>query len=400
MKKFLFLIGLPFVFSEVFCSFDNFEIGSKKTSCTKRALDSESEDSGNKRQRLSSSDEEESSDSSSSSEYKSSDEESKVIVSKFSSFEAGHIFEDTTLHIIANDINPMLDKNFCFPNLQTLVIGKSDIFEDNNEIQEALNNLLSNLSETAPNLSSADLSNLYLESFPEAICNFKNLKQLNLKNNDFDTIPDAISNLENLKYLDVSADNPDESIESISSKIGDLKKLKELYLNGNTELESLPKEIGNLTNLEALNIGCCGITQLPSEIGNLVNLKSLRVHDNGNEETRLNQLPKKIGNLINLEELMYSEDDDIPSIHDFLISNTSAVILDLSNKNLTSLPYDIIKWENLNMLNLKGNNFEDFPYFIANLPKLREIDLRNNPKIDSIGNSIRASTGKTLYNPK
>jgi len=56
----------------------------------------------------------------------------------------------------------------------------------------------------------------------------------------------------------------------------------------------------------------------------------------------------------------------------------AACILDLSGKNLTTVPQDVLKLKNLNQIILNDNNFTQIPQELATLPNLYEVDITNN----------------------
>ena len=75
------------------------------------------------------------------------------------------------------------------------------------------------------------------------------------------------------------------------------------------------------------------------------------------------------------------------SIEEALKTPSIACELDLSNKNMSSLPSSIAKLNNLTSIQLKGNNFTAFPNEILTLSKLMTVDLSDN-NISSIDDSI------------
>jgi internalin A len=75
----------------------------------------------------------------------------------------------------------------------------------------------------------------------------------------------------------------DNQLNSLPPEIGQLTKLRDLYLHNN-QLTSLPSEIGLLTNLQELNLYNNQLRQLPVEMGDLANLSCegcyLRLYNN------------------------------------------------------------------------------------------------------------------------
>ena len=106
------------------------------------------------------------------------------------------------------------------------------------------------------------------------------------------------SDLSNLKRCqivflsqDIATDNQNKG------DFGNLKKLRELYLNYN-QITYLPDSFGKLENLEILLIYYNQLTSLPRSIGNL---KSLQVLYSSNNQ--MTTLPETIANLHSLHKL-------------------------------------------------------------------------------------------------
>jgi len=113
------------------------------------------------------------------------------------------------------------------------------------------------------------------------------------------------------------------------------------------------------------------------EVGNLINLLKLNVKGNP-----LIELPKELENLKNLENLyidgsfsinQYCKDDNNNEI-----SHRNILTLDMSNKNITDIPYDIFLLYNLEELNISDNELTQITPFIFKLKKLKKIDMQKN----------------------
>lgn len=117
-------------------------------------------------------------------------------------------------------------------------------------------------------------------------------------------LPDAICDLPNLEMLEIGKvwGSPDLycKLVELPAKIGNLKKLKYLYLQYQS-IETLPNDICRLENLKELKLGGNNLKTLPDDIGNLSQLETLTMWKN-----KIDRLPESITNLINLKELNLS----------------------------------------------------------------------------------------------
>lgn len=111
-----------------------------------------------------------------------------------------------------------------------------------------------------------------LDSFPEIIFSFKNLRELNLSKNRIKELPDNFGQLKNLRRLNLA----NNKLVHLPQSIGELKALVFLGLNRNV-IEKLPATIGNLQNLEVLELWDNELDDVPNEIANLQNLKVLEL---------------------------------------------------------------------------------------------------------------------------
>ncbi|MED6131523.1 hypothetical protein PIB30_010573 [Stylosanthes scabra] len=88
---------------------------------------------------------------------------------------------------------------------------------------------------------------------------------------------------------------------TLTPRVGVLKNLTALSLQGNAITGNIPKELGNLTNLGRLDLENNRLTgQIPSSFGNLKKLQFLTLSQNNLNGT----IPESIGNLPNLISVM------------------------------------------------------------------------------------------------
>ena len=303
----------------------------------------------------------------------------------------GNLENLTTLRILDCDSLEKIPESIGnLKNLTTLNIG---FFRNSKKIPESIGNL-------------ENLKDLKIESFdmlkdeiPESIGNLKNLTTLKIFNcKSLEKIPESIGNLKNLTTLKIFSCN---GLKEIPESIGNLENLTSLDLSLCSKLEKIPESIGNLENLTTLNLDLCeSLNKIPESIGKLTNFTTLDI----SFCKSLKELPKEFENLINLKEVKYNREIRIPEIDTSVYAYVSTrnlsgealaraqqndqrrrfpQVLNLGNRYLTKVPYNIVD-SNPKQLILRKNGLSDFPYFISNLSRLEEIDLRDNPKIDSI----------------
>lgn len=120
-----------------------------------------------------------------------------------------------------------------------------------------------------------ELNRLDLETIPDKIFEFKNIKMLSLSSNLITKIPDKISNLKNLEefYLDRN------KIVELPESIGELPKLKKLILSNN-KIKHLPDTFYNLSNLELLNIISNELEEIKDDVLKLSKLEYLYIRAN------------------------------------------------------------------------------------------------------------------------
>ena len=223
------------------------------------------------------------------------------------------------------------------------------------------------------------------ERMMNVLCNLRNLEELMIENTNVQLkrIPDEIGNLTRLKILFITL-TPDSqdisenlynltelrelrirqgSYERLSDNIGNLTNLYSLNVLYNEGIQRLPPTIGQLTNLEDLRLQQTNIAFLPDSITNCTHLSGLRI-----VETALLRLPENIGVLTNLAELM--------------IVDTSIETLPDSLTQLINLQLFIIR----NNRHLPGAIFQREPFrpFIAGLRERIGIDAS---RLDITGNT-------------
>ncbi|KAK8627333.1 hypothetical protein V6N13_134946 [Hibiscus sabdariffa] len=270
-----------------------------------------------------------------------------------------------------------------------------------------------------------------LTTIPDTVGNLKLLKELFIRGSAITELPNSIGTLSFLKSLFVGGKQirklPDSfqelsstvkldiegtSITCLPSHIGNLTLLEKIEIRKCISLESLPESTGSLFALTYMNINNSGITELPESFGMLENLITLRL----NQCRKLHKLPSSMGNLKSLHHLYMKETavKELPESFGMLTSlqvlhigekrstqvqpNSPLVVLPESFTNLTSLkeleawawricgeiPDDFKKLSDLEVLVLGSNEFHKLPSSLRGLSLLRDLQLPNCEKLESL----------------
>lgn len=225
----------------------------------------------------------------------------------------------------------------------------------------------------APTLGRNQLSG----KISEKIGNLKSLYEFGAVQNCFTgELPKAIWTLPNLQSLLLSHNHNNETDEylcgELPEEIGNLKKLRQLWLDGNEFSGKLPKAITTLENLEELIIPYNAFSgELPKEIGNLKKLRQLTCGYN----LFTGEIPESICNLSNIECLSFEG-----------YKNSTTVIWadgahEVKNYNHFNgkIPDKFENITKLDFFNISGNDLTgEIPESFYELPSIRVVDIRDN----------------------
>lgn len=202
-------------------------------------------------------------------------------------------------------------------------------------------------------------------------------------NDLIENIPDSfwsLTHLEELRitgiYKHVKPPLDGKAKTELSSKIGQLKKLRVLDLSG-TGINSLPKQIEKLKNLHSLYLSSNRFVALPDSIPKLINLKRLHLAFN-----YLTGLPSSFSDLTALEEL-HLDWNNFTEFPEALYGMESILYLQLNDNKIEALPAQIKTLKNLRRLDLNTNHLRSLPREIGQLSKLESLLLSYN-KLQSL----------------
>ncbi|MCP5050315.1 MAG: hypothetical protein GY940_24320, partial [bacterium] len=237
--------------------------------------------------------------------------------------------------------------------------------------------------------------NRLIGSIPLELGNLSKLKSLYLYSNWLSgSIPSELSNLTGLQNLSLSRN---QLSGSIPSGLGNLSNLQGLHLYDNQLSGNIPSELGNLANLTILNLSGNRLSgSIPSELGNLTSLQNLSLYEN-----RLSgSIPLDLDGLIKLRYLFLYKNQLSGSIPSELGNLSNLEWLTLYDNQLSgSIPSELGNLSNLESLQLYENQLNgSIPSELGNLGKLKSLDLFRNRLSGSIPSSLTALTNcNSLY---
>ena len=197
------------------------------------------------------------------------------------------IFRCASLEVLNLSKNPLRE----FPDygVESLTVLRELKFSENK--LTSLPPLIFNLT----SLEYLDLSGNQIGSLPNELSKLVRLRYIDISGNRLTEIPDIVWGLPNLEYVDISSNQigrlsprlhiklkilraNDNHLIDLTSGIGRLEGLRELYLNNNN-LHQLPRELSELKNLKILELKGNLLTVLPAELGALTDLEKLVLHE-------------------------------------------------------------------------------------------------------------------------
>jgi len=314
--------------------------------------------------------------------------------------EIGQLTNLTFLQLGGNSITNVPIEIGNLLNLKKLLLGGNQLTSVHPEIWKL------------DNLIELDLSSNQISSIPAELGLLTNLEIGVLQNNNITSIPKEIENLSKLRILQLESNN----LTSLPPEIGALINLSSLNISNN-QLTSIPPELGLLTNLGFLILTSNQLSSLPEELGFLINLIQLRSSSNN-----LSTVPKAINNLelfnatlLDLGEVIFetnTQKDALISIYSANPGNTlewgvnnfpevtfnangNPTVITMNNKNLSRIPSNIEKLQQLETLNANGNNIPTLPKSLININGLGVLNLDRN-LLNTVPVEFRSFSNLTL----
>ncbi|MES2588812.1 MAG: COR domain-containing protein [Bacteroidota bacterium] len=220
-------------------------------------------------------------------------------------------------------------------------------------------------------------------------------------------IPESIYQLKELEELNL---NLAFSVEKISRKILQLKKLTKLSIDG--DFKKFPLELMEMESLTELTISSFSLSELPVELNNWHKLEYLNL-GSCNALSKINGLPPNLTYIyvtgqkfIKIPDKIFGLDKLAKAVlNGFKLKSLPNALFELKNLSslfltdnlLTSLPRGILKLNKLRDLWLINNSFDEFPEIITQIQSLKEINISEN-NLNDIPVSISNLTNLTYLN--
>ncbi|XP_070947395.1 leucine-rich repeat-containing protein 40 isoform X3 [Macaca nemestrina] len=217
------------------------------------------------------------------------------------------------------------------------------------------------------NLQKLNVSHNKLKIFPEEITNLRNLKCLYLQHNELTCISEGFEQLSNLEDLDLS----NNRLTTVPASFSSLSSLVRLNLSSN-QLKSLPAEINRMKRLKHLDCNSNLLETIPPELAGMESLELLYLWRN-----KLRFLPE-FPSCSLLKELHVGENQIEMLEAEHLKHLNSILVLDLRDNKLKSVPDEIALLQSLERLDLSNNDISSLPYSLGNL-HLKFLALEGNP---------------------
>jgi len=232
-----------------------------------------------------------------------------------------------------------------------------------------------------------DVSGNALVSLPASVSSLP-LRHLDLFGNPLDELPAHLTRLKKLTWLSV-AQTPLTDLPRLA-----LPRLTELRLD-RARFAAVPNTVARLRRLQCLDLSRLPLVDLPGFLADLPDLRTLRlVH------TTLEGLPDALRGMARLEslDLRGTPIDEVPEwladlgwlqsldlshtrVRDLpeALERSPVQRLDLGSLALTDVPEVVDVMPELTHVDLSGNQLREVPLSVLHHPRLRVLDVRDNP---------------------
>jgi RHS repeat-associated protein len=219
------------------------------------------------------------------------------------------------------------------------------------------------------------------------------ITEINMSNNNLTgKIPASIGNLTKLKNLFLLTN---KLSGRIPSSIGNLTALENLSLYNNMLTGSIPSTIGNMTALKQLMLFNNQLSgSIPSEIGNLTNLWILRLYTN----QLSGALPSSIGSLSALGYLEISQNQFTGALPASMSNLTNLLKIEIGNNQFTGSLPDVSGWTKITSIDIGYTQLSgSLPAALGTLTTLTNLRIYNANFTGDIPNLGNLTNLQFLY---
>lgn len=218
------------------------------------------------------------------------------------------------------------------------------------------------------NLRMLFLTRMNITVIHESISQLQNLRELSLSYNKLTTLPEAIGTLTSLRGVVLK----NNLFESIPNAIYQLTNLVSLTLSNNA-IVVIPDNISHLTSLIDLTISSNLVSDISPQLCALTNLEILRLNRNLLESTTYFGFPLRL-------ETLFMSHNKLSYVPETFYGLPKLEYLNLSNNNIQYFSeIDNFPSENLNILVLNHNKLSSLPLNILAYNNFRKLKLLDNP---------------------
>lgn len=209
-------------------------------------------------------------------------------------------------------------------------------------------------------ITKATLQFQNLRKFPLPLLKCTNIEEIDLSHNQISEIPNEIGQLKKLRRLYLNDNQIQKLPENVYTQ---LPNLEVLYLQNNQKNFVLSPNISQLTKLQQLQVS--KLETLPETVWQLKQLQTLRIWN-----AHLTQISSNIKNLTRLEVLCL-RGNNITQLPPEIFSLKQLTYLSLGENQISSIDSQINQLQQLGYIAIDTNPIQALPIIANQLPKLQ-----------------------------
>lgn len=216
-------------------------------------------------------------------------------------------------------------------------------------------------------VTTATLSQLSLDHFPEALRTCRKLEILDLSDNHISDVPSWLADLTRLRIVRLSGNH----LKQVPPAIFRLSRLQELHL-ANNQLYRAEGLWARLTQLNVLDLSGNKLRHLPEDLPGASSLRTLKAGHNP-----LGTFPAAILHLSQLRHLALPR-ARIKSLPDQIDLLPQLIELNLDQNQISEIPLALTKIATLQSVHFAANGWSNVPHELLRCRFLRKLNLRRN----------------------